>query len=135
MRSKTQEQELALARLYAPAPPFEGLTEEQVNLIMIRGRSLYKWFKAHPLLHNLVGSAVILFIFTADFFALIRAPRLLLLPHHTNPLASILMASFVAGCLHSWIMYSLNVFSLHEGAAHNIVFAGTGGLGRIGHAL
>jgi hypothetical protein len=130
-----QAQELELARRHVPAPPFEGLTEKQMSLIMGRGRSLYKWFKAHTLFHNLINSAVVLLIFAADYFALLRSPLLFISPHRTNSLPSILVASFVAGCLHSWILYSLSVFSLHEGAAHNIIFAGTGGLSRIAQSL
>ena len=63
----TLEQELELARRYVPAPPFEGLTEKQMSLIMSCGRNLYKWFKAHTLFHNLISAAVILSIFAADF--------------------------------------------------------------------
>jgi hypothetical protein len=131
----TLAQELELARRYVPTPPFEELTEEQIRAIIIRGRSLYKWFKAHTLFHNLTNSTVILLIFAADYFALTGSPRLFILPHHANAFRSILAASLVAGCLHSWILYSMSIFSLHEGAAHNIIFGGTGRLGRTGQFL
>jgi len=132
---KTQLQELELARRYVASPPFEGLSDQQMSLIMDRGRSLYKWFKAHPAVHNLINAAVILCIFVADYFALIRVPRLFLLPLQSNPVPSVLLASLTAGCLHSWILYSLSVFSLHEGAAHNLIFAGTGSLTKVAQYL
>jgi hypothetical protein len=124
----TRGSELQLARDFVPEPPFEGLSEEQISLIMNRGRRLYKWFNKHPHVHNLINSAVILFIFTADFFSLMWLPRLFLSPHQANSIGSILLAAFLAGCLHSWLTYSLLVFSLHEGAAHNLAFVGSGWL-------
>jgi hypothetical protein len=60
------ETELELARAYAQAHSFENLNEEQINLIMNRGRALYKWFKAHPYIHNLINLLVIGFILSTD---------------------------------------------------------------------
>ncbi len=115
-------EELAFARAYAKATPFEGLTDEQLRLIMDRGRSLYKWYKGHFYIHSLINLLLIVSIFTADFFILIRLPRLFLDPQRTDSFGTILLASLVTGCFHSWLMYSLDVFSLHEGAAHRMIF-------------
>jgi fatty acid desaturase len=39
-------------------------------------------------------------------------------------------AALIVGALHSWLAYSLTIFSLHEGAAHNLIFPGTGRFNR-----
>ena len=44
---KLHPDEMALARAYDAATPFEGLTDEQMLQVMTRGRELFHWFKAH----------------------------------------------------------------------------------------
>jgi hypothetical protein len=39
------------------------------------------------------------------------------------------------GAVHSWLIYSLVVYSLHEGAAHNAIFVGTGVLADAGRFI
>jgi len=128
-------EELALARAYDRSRVFEELSPDQTHLIMDRGRALYKWYKAHPITHNVINGCVLTFILVADGWALLGLPRLFLAANGPNDLWWILLASIVAGSTHSWFMYSLGVFSLHEGAAHNAVFSGTGAFGKAGQAL
>jgi hypothetical protein len=96
---------------------------------------LYKWFKAHPRPHNHINSAVILSIFGADAFSLLGLPRLILAGDPLRDLRRIIVSSLAAGCLHSWLMYSLSVLSLREGAAHILIFSGTGAFARAGQFL
>jgi hypothetical protein len=86
-------------------------------------------------LHNLANAIVILSIFGADAFSLLGLPRLILAGDRAHELRWILLASLVAGCLHGWLMYSISVLSLHEGAAHNLIFCGTGRFARAGQFL
>lgn len=125
-----RSEELELARSYTETLEFEGLSDDQLLLLMTRGRILYKWFKNHPYVHSLISAAVILFLAAADFSVLLLLPRLWLRPHEINALLSILVASAVVGILHSWIMYSLGVYSLHEGATHKVIFPSRGAIGR-----
>ena len=112
--------ELAAAQAYEQAhPDFAGLTVAQAKLILDRGRSLYKWMKAHPAVHNAINAAVLVFLFAADWFALVRLPGLM---------GSGVTAAVFAGALHSYLLYSLSVYSMHEGAAHGIIFLGQGRL-------
>jgi|HubBroStandDraft_4_1064222.scaffolds.fasta_scaffold85267_2 hypothetical protein len=129
---KLHPEELELARAYENSHGFEDLSDQQMHAIRERGRALYKWFRAHPYFHNLVNSAVILSIFGADAFALLGLPRLFLSNDRAHDLRWILIASIATGCLHGWLMYSLSVLSLHEGAAHGLVFSGMGPLARAG---
>ena len=115
-------EELNAAQAYQQSrPDFAGLTVSQAQLILHRGRSHYKWMKAHPALHNAINAAVLAFLFAADWFALVRLPGLL--ENHA-------LAAALAGALHSYLLYSLSVFSMHEGAAHGMIFLGQGRCGR-----
>jgi fatty acid desaturase len=121
-------EELEAARDYTRGLEFEGLSDEQMKLILERGRSLHKWFRDHPLLHALIGAAVIALLFAADFWTLLRLPALILPAGAQSGFGRILAASLIAGSIHSYIMYSLVVYSLHEGAAHKIIFPPKGRL-------
>jgi hypothetical protein len=122
--------ELTLARAYETGRGFEGLTDTQMSAIMARGRALFHWFKAHPHLHNAINLGVLVFLFGADYFVLVHLPGVFLQPGRDHAWVEILLASVVAGSLHSYLLYSLSVLSLHEGAAHRIIFVGKGWLAR-----
>lgn len=129
---KLHPEELEWARAYNDSRNFEDLSPEQVQSVMDRGRELFKWFKAHPLLHNLINSMVILSVLAVDGLVLLRLPHLFLNSSGANRFSQLLLAAFVVGLLHGWLMYSLVVFSLHEGAAHHLIFAGEGAWSKIG---
>jgi hypothetical protein len=131
----THSDELALARGYEQAHDFERLTDAQVHAIMEKGRSLFRWFKAHPYLHNTINAAVILSVLIADYLVLVELPAVFLPAGQSHSSLMILLASAVAGSLHSYLVYSLSAMSLHEAAAHKIVFVGSGALARGGHRL
>jgi hypothetical protein len=122
--------ELALARAYEASHSFEGLSDEQMSAIMTRGRALFHWFKAHPWLHNGINASVLVSIFVADSFALLYLPGVFLTADAPSTWGRVLVASAAAGAAHSYLLYSLSVLSLHEGAAHRIVFVGRGWLAR-----
>jgi len=131
---KPRADEMALARAYTNVLQFEGLTEQQMSCIMERGRALHKWFRAHPNTHNLINVMVLLFLGAADFLTLIRLPQVLLSAPPSRRLVWVLAAVLV-GSLHSWLIYSLGIFSLHEAAAHKIVFLERGPLSRAGNFI
>src|SRR5258705_4361093 len=126
---KLHPEELALAQAYTREHSFEELSVEQMNAIMDRGRALYHWYKAHPHVHNAISLAVFGFLFGADFLTIFKLPYWLLPsgPAHSTP--RLLLAAAAVGALHSWLMYSLGIYSLHEGAAHNNIFVFRGRLG------
>jgi hypothetical protein len=80
---KLHPRELALARAHADAQDFESLN--QVHLVMERGRVLYKWFKSHPGIHNLINGLAVLSIFIADGWVVLGLPALFLTPGGENP--------------------------------------------------
>lgn len=115
-------EELELARAFERSMSFEALSKEQMKLIMDRGREQYHWFKKHPGTHALINLAVLIFLLGADYVILLRLPSLFLPQSVAHTTARIITAALIAGGLHSWLMYSLIVFSMHEGAAHRIIF-------------
>ena len=127
--------ELELARAYEQANSFEGLNEEQLNLIMNRGRALYKWFKAHPYIHNLISLLVIVFILSADYFILMRLPAWFLEAGRATGWGPALLTALLAAGLHSWLFYSLTVFTLHEGSAHKMIFPPRGPVSSVANFL
>jgi fatty acid desaturase len=132
---KVHPVELELARAYDEELAFERLSPEQILLIRNRGRDLYRWFKADPAIHALINISVILGILAADWLVLTQLPRLL---QHSGRFAgrgTLVSAAVVIGALHSWLVYSLSIFSLHEGAAHHVIFPGMSRLSRIGDFL
>ena len=112
---KLHPDEMALARAYTSSQPFEGLTDEQLRKVMTRGRELFHWFKSHRRLHYAISTAVLVIIFGADYLAQVMLPNAVLGPLGTNSTARIVLAAAAAGGLHSWLMYSLGVYSMHEG--------------------
>jgi hypothetical protein len=122
------QNEFQLARKYSQNHAFELLTPAQVHQIKTRGRNLHAWFRSHPLLHNAISASVILSIFALDWFGFINLARWILSSHPSTP-ALILTAIFI-GLAHSWLLYTLAVYSLHEGAAHNLIFPGSGPVSR-----
>ncbi|HTR37721.1 MAG TPA: hypothetical protein VMH80_17560 [Bryobacteraceae bacterium] len=132
---KLHPEELQLARAYQDALEFEELSPAQMKLIMDRGRSLSKRFKAHPYMHNLISAAVIASVFVLDALTLLGLPRIFLAHGRQDQLTWILLASLAAGCAHCWLIYSLGVFSLHEGAAHNLIFSGSGWFAKTGQVI
>ena len=125
--------EFQLARKYTQDHAFELLTPAQVLEIKTRGRNLHAWFRSHPLIHNVISISVVLSIFAVDWFGWPNLARGILSSHQGTP-ALILTAIFI-GTLHSWLLYTLAVFSLHEGAAHNLIFPGVGPANRAASIL
>lgn len=66
--------------------------------------------------------SVLALIFGGDYAILLRMPRWLLQPGQSGPSPALIAAALLAGGLHSWLMYSLTVFSMHEASAHGIAF-------------
>ena len=128
-------EELAAAREYEKSHAFEGLADDQMSAIMKRGRELFHWFKAHPFAHNAINATVIALLFATDYVVLMKLPGVFLRGDGSDTFWWIVLAAALSGSLHSYLMYSLGVFSIHEGAAHKIVFVGKGWLGRTAQSL
>jgi hypothetical protein len=133
---KTYPHEVGLAQKYTEHLqqqdlPFQDLTKEQSQAIIARGRALYQWFKAHQAIHNSISLCVILFLLAADFLILLRLPGLFVRPDSTTGLGAMVLGILTTGFLHGWLLYSITVYSLHEGAAHRVIFRPNGPVTRL----
>ena len=117
-------EEMELARAYTDSHTFESLRPEQIKIVTERGRRLREWFQKHHGLHNLISGLVLAFIFLLDYWALLRMPLWFLPEGRAHSTGIIVLAALLAGSLHSTLMYSLSVYSMHEGAAHKWIFVG-----------
>ena len=126
-------EELALARAYQESLPFEGFTDSQLARLREHARALNTWTRSHPLTHSAISVAVLVFLFVADYWILLRLPAGLLAEQRT--LGAVLPGSIVVGFLHSYLMYSLAFFTMHDGYAHKALFPMTTRLGRMAHSV
>ena len=69
------EEEMAFARAYSGRHAIDGFSEPQLKEIADRARTIHRWHKAHPLLHSAISIAVLVFLFYADYWVLLRLPR------------------------------------------------------------
>jgi len=116
---KLHREELELAQAHSRANDFDGLTPLQMRNIQFRGRGLYRWFTGHQRAHALINLAVIVLLLLADLAALLWLPRWFF---PAEGVMTTLWAALAAGGLHGWLIYSLSVFTIHEGAAHQLIF-------------
>ena len=105
-------EEYKAAQEYWKDRQFPGVSDEQFSLIKEKGRSLIKFHLNYPAIHHLISFSVFVIVFWLDWLVLIKLGAYF---------ASGILAGIVIGVLHSIIMYSLAVYTLHEGAAHKLI--------------
>lgn len=125
---KLHPEELSWAKLYTRLTPFEGLSREQLNCIRTTGQVLHRWFQKHFYLHCAINLTVIVFLLAADCIILLGLPAGLLGKGADSSWNLILAGGLLVGSLRGWLMYSLVQYSLHEGAAHKIIFPPRGSI-------
>ncbi len=121
--------EWALADAWTRTTRFEGLAPEQVRSVAQKAADLQRWFHAHPRLHSLLTFSVLSGLLVLDALVLLRLPAVCLGPAASTP--RLLLSALAVGALHSWLIYSLVVYTVHEGAAHGLLFPLPGRLGRL----
>lgn len=113
---------------YQQTHPAPCLTDAQVRQIRETGRQLVRWSQNHPWLHNSLNLTILVGLFVADLAVLTAAPGVLL---GTSPsMLHWLWTLVVVGGVHGFISYSIIIFSMHEGAAHDRIILRTGWLTR-----
>jgi hypothetical protein len=84
-------EELKSAQAYWKDRSYPKLSEEQHKAITEKGKSFIRFPQEHPILHHLINLAVLLFIFSFDWWVLLRLGT-----HIKSPIA----AGIIAGVLH-----------------------------------
>src|SRR5262245_11139346 len=128
---RMDREEFALSHAYASGLSFENLTADQIKRLQERARSLYAGFKRHPYLHNVVGVLVFAFLFGVDYLAMLQLPRLFLPAGESWSALRVIVAAAIAGTIHSYLMYSMAVFSVHEAFTHKVMFQPVGPISRM----
>lgn len=120
--------ELELAREYHSHTSFEALTPEQLRRMGEHAQRLHKWVNDHSTAHHTISLAVVVFLLWSDLAVLLALPAALI-GHAGNGPSWIhspswieVAAAVAVGALHSLLIYSMMVYSLHEGAAHKRIF-------------
>jgi fatty acid desaturase len=132
---KLYPEELAASRAYAKALVCEGLSDEQMDRFAAEGKRLHRWYASHPHLHNLIAIPVLIFLFGADYWALLHLPRYFLPEGQPHTAWMILLAGTVSGCIHSYLMYSMAILSVHEAYTHEVLFQQVGPISRAAHTV
>jgi fatty acid desaturase len=124
---------LTLARAYDADHRFERLTATQLARLRERARVLHGWTRAHPRTHSMISVSVLVFLFAADYWALLRLPVTILGGESES--IRWLLAAAASGFVHSYLLYSLAFFTMHDGYAHKVMFPMRTPLGRWAHRV
>ena len=127
---KLYPEEWLCAQRYQQCQDPPRFSPRQLQRIRAFGKLYAKWYRAHPLLHNALNISVLLFLFTTDILFLLVVPHRLL-DGGSSVLFYCLVLAMTAA-VHGFLSYSVIVFSMHEGAAHDRIIQRTG---RISHWL
>ena len=114
-------EEYKAAQDYWKGRQFLGVSPEQYNRIKEKGQEFIKFQLRHPGVHHLISFLVFVVIFWLDWWVLLKLG---------NHIASSVWAGIVIGISHSFIIYSLAVYTLHEGAAHKLIVLRKGRISR-----
>lgn len=85
------------------------LTNEQLQLIDQTSKQLLKQTMAHPKLHNILGTLLVLILIFVDIYSFTL--------QGTLGLISMTL-------IHGFILYSLTIYTMHEGAGHKRIILG-----------
>lgn len=118
---KFHPEEYEYAKRFWEKRHFPGLTAEQYNRIAEKGKEMFQFHRRHPVIHHLITLAAFAVIFISDAWVLLR------LGSYIHPP---LLASVIVGLLHAYMMYTLTVYTIHDGAAHKMIVLRDG---RISH--
>lgn len=112
---KNYKEEHEMAALYQKEfnQDFELIEGEQAKDLRKKASKWYSWSRQNPVVHNAINLTVIITLLVLDFYAF----RIHIFE---NPWGNILL-TFLA---HSYLAYSLSIFTIHEGAGHQMIILG-----------
>ncbi|WP_394838804.1 fatty acid desaturase [Pendulispora rubella] len=128
---KTHVTDVEAARAYQAStlPSFVYLSTSQRQLVRAKAKQWIAWRRAHPRLHNAVGIGLLAFLFAFDAYVLLELPRQLPLDLATR--SGIVFAALTTGFIHGFLVCSIVTYSVHEGAAHDLIVVGNGPVVRV----
>lgn len=105
------------------------LSDEQVSEIRATGKRFVRWTQNHPWLHNSVNLVILAGLLIVDILVLTLGSRFLLGPSPAT--GTWVLALLTVSAIHGFISYSVIIFSMHEGAAHDRIILKTGWITRV----
>ncbi|MFP4597435.1 MAG: fatty acid desaturase [Persicimonas sp.] len=129
---KLYESDLQTARTHEARElaDFPSLSREQLRAVRARASRLRSWYRDHPFIHHIIALGALLGLFALDAWVLLELPEYL--PWATQTWQGIVLGGGLAGFLHGYIVYGIVSYSVHEGAAHDLIVQGKG---RLANAL
>lgn len=106
---KVYESELQNWSTFRATAPNTPLSKEQLEFIDLRSKTLLKESMSNPTLHNLMGVSLILLLIFIDIYSFTFKG--------TTGLV-------VMTLIHGFILYSLTIYTMHEGAGHKRIILG-----------
>ncbi|MCY1014543.1 fatty acid desaturase [Pyxidicoccus sp. MSG2] len=128
MNQHPEDQQRAVAFQRRELEAFPSLTKAQLDDLRHKSHALQQEFRAHPVLHDTLNVLLLLGLFAADLLSLTVLPFLSPWPLSTPGGAA--LAGVVSGAVHSFLVCGIVTFSVHEGAAHNLIILGRGPVAR-----
>lgn len=128
MNLHPDDQRRAAAHHASALGAFPSLTPSQLEAIRHRARDFLEQFRAHPVLHDTVNVLLLLGLFAADVLSLTLLPSVL--PWTLSTPGNTVLAGLVSGAAHGFLVCGIVTFSVHEGAAHDLIIIGEGRLAR-----
>lgn len=104
-------------------------TDEQTRHITQLTKAYVAWFRRHPLLHNAINLLVLAFLFGVDLVTLIGGT--LWIAGDESLGSAWWFVGVGIALIHGLIMYSVIIFSMHEGAAHDRIIQRVGPISRV----
>jgi fatty acid desaturase len=120
MRPISKEEWLAAETLGRVDFP-DGLRVDQIRLIRSWAAERVGRQRQNVFWHNLLNTAVLILLLASDISTIWLFPRLFDIGEY-----GIWAAGLLAALVHGTLAYSMVVFSLHEGAAHDLIILGKG---------
>ena len=128
---KSYPEDLVAAKLYneRELTNFPSMTPEQITTIRREAKEYASWHREHPLLHNSIGVVLLTMLFFFNHFTVCELPYYL--PWSMDEVGGLLIVGLICGGLHGFLGHSIVTYSVHEGAAHNLIIVGTSRVVRV----
>lgn len=123
---KIYPEEWECARRFQETQTVPRLTETQLAAVRATGKVYAKWYRAHPYIHNSISLAVVALLLGGDVLALLWLPSVVM---GSDPSLWMWTCGLcVTSAIHGFIFYSIIIYTMHEGAAHERIIQRTGSI-------
>lgn len=123
---KLYHEDWKCARRLTSGQEVPRFSDEQTARIAALTKDYVRWPQSHPRLHNTINILVLLLLFAVDLAGLIGGT--FWIARDPSLGGGWVIVAVGMSLLHGFIMYSVVIYSMHEGAAHDRIILRTGPL-------